>query len=217
MLTVYTAIYWWYDVPIPFVKQDMDCRFICFTDKQYYTEWDLVIKDFNLPDHLKSRYCKTHSHSLPFVKDWLSIWVDGNVVIDRPDFVSEIVKNYKWGFLCIKNDERGNIKEEMDILRTKERFQDQIGRMDKLEEFYKNEWYNYDNWLSRNCVVARENTLDIVEANRLWWDMILEYSYRDMLSMEYVSRKTKTPIHHLTWEWVQNKYMHTRYHLNLKY
>jgi hypothetical protein len=96
MLTVYTAIFNNYDELLPVIPQDVECQFILFTDRQRYTDqWKIVIKDFDgIPNHLKSRYIKTHSHSLLKVKDGISIRIDGNVIIKRPDFVSEIVRQY---------------------------------------------------------------------------------------------------------------------------
>jgi len=218
MITVYTAIYWAYDQLLPIVPQDIECQFIVFTDRQYYSkDRKVAIKDFNgIPNHLKSRYIKTHSHSLPFVKDDFSIWIDGNVVIKRPDFVRKIAEAYKGWILCLKNDERNSIAEEMDILFTKERFKDQRAKIEEQRDYYKNTGYGFDNWFSWNCIMARDNSPEVAKFNSIRRDHIIQYSYRDMLSMEYVSRYTHTPIHHLEWKWVDNEYMTTRFHLWLK-
>lgn len=214
MITVYSAIYWWYDQLMPIIKQDIECRFVLFTDRHYYSkDWQVVIKDFDgIPNHLKSRFIKTHSHTLLAGQ---TIWIDGNVIIDRPDFVRNIVEQYKWWVLCLQNDERNSIAEEMDILKTKDRFQDQIKKIEQQREFYIKEWYKFDNWFSWNCVLMRDNTQDIARFNEMRWNQIIEYSYRDMLSMEFVSWYTKVPIYHLDWKWVNNGFMHTRYHLYL--
>lgn len=216
MITIYTAIFDNYDELLPVIQQDIECRFILFTDRPRYTNQRGI--KINIPEvewlspHLKSRYIKTHSHTLI---DWPSIWIDWNVVIDRPDFVRTILEQYKWWFLCIKNNERNSIAEEMDILITKDRFKDDIDKIEEQRQAYIEDWYKFDNWLSWNCVLMRDNTEDVARFNELWWEQIQKYCYRDMLSMEYCSWKTWVPIHHLPWKWVFNDYMHTRYHHNL--
>lgn len=213
MITVYTAIFNWYDELLPVIPQDIACNFVLFTDRPRYTnQWKLHINIPELewlPPHLKSRYCKTHSHSLI---DWPSIWIDGNVIIKRPDFVRTILNQYEWWLLCLKNDERNSIAEEMDILWTKARFKDDVDKIEEQRQAYIEDWYKFDNGLSWNCILMRDNTPEIAKFNELWREEINKHCYRDMLSMEYCSRKTWVPIHHLPRVGVQNDYMNTRYH-----
>jgi len=213
-IIIYTAIYWNYDELLPIVPQDMECEFILFTDRPRYTkDRRVVIKDFQwIPNHLKSRYMKTHSHSLAWTNDWISIWIDGNVIIKRPDFVRTLVEAYKWWILCIKNDERDSIIEEMDNLKTRDRFKDQWDKIEEQRQFYIEDWYKFDNGFSWNSILVRDNSPDIAKFNELWWNQIIEYCYRDMLSMEYCAWKTWVSIHHLPREGRNNEYMEIWYH-----
>lgn len=213
MITIYTSIFNNYDELLPVIPQDIECNFILFTDRPRYTnQWWIKqnIPEIEwLPPHLKSRYIKTHSHTLI---EWPSIWIDWNVLIKRPDFVRTIVEQYKWWVLCLKNDERNSIAEEMDILITKDRFKNDIELIEKQKQNYINDWYKFDNWFSWNCIMMRDNTPEIAEFNELWRNEINKHCYRDMLSMEYCSWKTSVPIYHLPRVWVQNDYMWTWYH-----
>jgi hypothetical protein len=68
------------------------------------------------------------------------------------------------------------------------RFNDQHKWIDNQQKFYELEGYKYDNEFSWNMVLARADTPGNKECNELRRNMIIEYCYRDMLSMEYAIR-----------------------------
>lgn len=216
MLTIYTAIFNNYDELLPIPSQDIECRFILFTDRPWYTDvWGVKINIPEiewLPPKLKSGYIKTHSHSLI---DWPSLWIDGNIILKRPDTIGKIIEQHTKWILCFKHFERDNLEEELNHLIKLDIFD--TDKLKKQLEDYKKDWYKFDNWLSCSAVLYRENTPKIARFNEMRWKHLNKYSYRDQASMHYCAWKNGVPINYVKESFPDNIYIWYRYHAKIKH
>ena len=220
MITVYSAIYNNYDDLLAFPEQDIDCQFILFTDRPYYSAQRKMniyhSEEFDqVSDNLKARYIKTHSHILDWVKDWLSLWIDGNTIIKSPSTVRKIVENYKERILCFKHFERENVLEEMERLQSLEKFSWEKDKIEIQKKRYIADWYKFDNGLSCSGVMLRDNSRQTEEFNEMRRKEISENSVRDQVSMHYCAWKLWMIIDYFPREYPKNEYIWYRRHVHL--
>lgn len=178
-------------------------RFVLFTDslpfggkpvphkdKESKIAWELrpLVWKHPICSRRTSRFHKVNSHKLDLNAD-CTIWVDGSQRLKPVSLVTQLVNPLisRYSLASFKHPERTCVYQEMQACR-KYRKDNPILMRDQINA-YKLEGYPPYNGLVETACVLRKQTTQIEEFNRLWWDQICKYSYRDQLSFNYVAWK----------------------------
>lgn len=148
--------------------------------------WNVRKNPFNKLDGTRnSRYVKINPH-LVLQEYKYSFYIDANILVNNHNFfdtLEDIIKKDIKISIPL-HPERKCIYEEAKVI--KERYIDYPKLVKKQVSFLKSEGYPQDNELFENGLIFRQhNDDDIVKAQKLWWNMVINYSKRDQLSGVY--------------------------------
>lgn len=197
-IVIYTCLIGGYDeLLIPnFISPD--CDYVCFTDdeelikKAYVGPWKIEKLQFSELDNGKNnRWHKMHPHLL-FPNYESSLYIDSNVYFRTGkifEYISALPND------CIialsPHPERDCIYEEAKfVLEIK---LDKPEKVIPLVEKYRKEGFPEHFGLGENNVIFRHhNRLECIKLMDEWWNIFLEYSRRDQLSLFYLFWKNNT-------------------------
>ena len=192
--------------------------YVYFTDGKSTTPitgpWiPILLGDENLDNRRRSKRPKLNPHSIPMLLNWkYMIWIDGDMGIDRPEFVPEIMSYMENGFVVSPHfDARHCAYGEATIRPLKYANEP----LDEQCDFYRSEGFPEQYGLYECGVSARDLTNEKVkEVGELWHKQNLEWSYQDQVSFPYCLWKTGyTPdtlpqtFRNYNWVWIN---AHTR-------
>ena len=185
-----------------YVNPDWD--YVCFTDNQEHINqgqigiWEIRPLQFNELDNVRNnRWHKLNPHIL-FPEYGESIYIDPNINI-LTDFLFKLIRKKNLPFLepyhylntCI-------YQEYKDVLQAK---------LDKdsiiLEEFelIKKEGMPKRYGFGENNLLYRKHNLpEIAAIDNEWWNMVVNYSKRDQLSLAYILWKHNIKIKKMTFK-----------------
>ena len=189
---VFTAIFGRYDVlrEIPQEALEPDLfDYVCFTDL------DLESSSFKirkiLPDrapHLANRYYKILIDDLTKGKYQGSIYLDGNVTVKSklgglidPDFD-----------LIVHDHPRRCVYEEAKVVLKKKK--DSRANVKSWIKYLKREGFPKNQGLYWNGVLIRNHSEAMNHLCRSWWRLIVEYSYRDQLTLPYLLQRSSIKV-----------------------
>ncbi|MCD7782113.1 MAG: glycosyltransferase, partial [Methanosphaera sp.] len=189
-IAVYTAISGDYDEIVTPTHIEEDFDYICFTDNPNLVSdfWDIrPMEELDLDEIRKARRYKVLPHKYLDEYDY-SIWIDGNFDItgSLKDYIHEYSRNHK--LLAIKHEDRDCIYDEMEACLelekdTRETMESQINK-------YKSEGYPEHNGLVASGILFRDHhDRDVIKVMEDWYQEIVNHSYRDQLSFNYVCWK----------------------------
>lgn len=199
MITVFTAIFWKFDVLKLQPKQDIPVKFVCFYDeKPDMEDWAEEQREIRIDNRFKhlsnpirSKFFRTH----PFdFFDGDTIWIDGSWRLLRDDSVSFFVgrEDKSCVISTIKHPERSTIESEAKfcIDRVKYRWLPMLEQI----EFYKNIWYKDESWLSAVWLIFMKKNAGVISMlNFRWWEILLRWQM-DQLSFEFA--RWALPVQH---------------------
>ncbi|MBO7719581.1 MAG: DUF616 domain-containing protein, partial [Methanosphaera sp.] len=190
-MAIYTAVTGSYDEPVipSYVNEDFD--YICFTDNPNLKSdfWDIRLMDeSNLDDVRKVRSYKILAHKYLSEYEY-SLWIDTNIELtdDITDYIHKYSKNNK--LLAIKHIERDCIYDEARTCITSAKDTD-VDIINSQIEGYRNDSYPEHNGLISSGVLFRNhNDPEVIRLMEDWFSQLMEGSYRDQLSFNYVCHK----------------------------
>jgi hypothetical protein len=173
----------------------------------------ILLGDENLDNRRRSKRPKLNPHSIPMLLNWkYMIWIDGDMGINRPEFVPEIMSYMKNGFVASPHfDGRHCAYGEATIRPLKYKNEP----LDEQCDFYRSEGFPEQYGLYECGVSARDLTNPKVkELGELWHKQNLEWSYQDQVSFPYCLWKTEfepdvlpQTFRNYNWVWIN---VHTR-------
>ena len=198
---IYTCITGEYDDVCAHVFVDDTWEYVMFTDNQYllgmrrYMHWDIRPLEYKKQTNMKNaRWHKINPHKL-FPEYDYSLWIDGNIVVMKPEFFKRINCFIDNGArlvvplhpvrTCIY-DEAKTIKElKIDNKNTvnQEMFWLRLSRYPKTQG------------LNETCLMLRKhNDKKIRRIGKRWWRMVKNFSKRDQLAYNWAvwMQKEKT-------------------------
>lgn len=174
--------------------------------------------DFHLDNRRKSKRPKLNPHSIDILNNYkYFIWIDGEIEINNPNFVTEILSYMNNGFVasphpdaCVPNG-RYCAYGEATIRPAKYANEP----LDAQCEFYRSEGFPENYGLYACGVSARDMTNPKVkEFGELWHKQNMKWSYQDQVSFPYCLWKTglqpdvlPNSLYHMNWLSLNN---HTR-------
>ena len=166
---------------------DIDAEYVLFTDKETYvsgwTTKPLYYKASN--PILTARWHKINSHIL-FAKDASTIWIDGNQLPNGS--ATPILQSAPFG--VFRHPYRSCIYDE--AVKCKELGKDRSEVIERQMNRYRHEGYPSHNGLAETSCIYRFHNQLIKLINEKWWNQIINGSYRDQLSLNYVLWKVGT-------------------------
>ena len=137
-----------------------------------------------------ARFHKVNSHMLNLDAE-CTVWVDGSQKLKPISLSRQLVTPLasRYSLASFKHPERICIYQEMQACRKLKK--DNPLLMRNQINAYKTEGYPPYNGLVETACVFRKQTQQIAEFNKLWWDQISRYSFRDQLSFNYAAWKLK--------------------------
>ena len=195
---IYTCLTGGYDELLTPNFINPNCDYVCFTDdeklikKSYVGPWKIEKLQFSELDNGKNnRWHKMHPHLL-FPNYNNSIYIDANVNF-KTDKIFEYIRALPSDcFIALSpHPERDCIYDEAEIVLE--------GKLDKPEkvyplmEKYRAEGFPKHFGLAENNVIFRHhNHPECIKLMDEWWDLFLEHSRRDQLSLFYLFWKNNT-------------------------
>lgn len=193
---IYTCITGEYDDACAHVYVDDTWQYVMFTDNQYllsmdkYTHWTIRPLQYNESTNVKNARWHKINADLLFPEYDISLWIDGNIVIMRPEFFERLEKFIRRGDkICIPpHPERRCIFDEAEKI--KELKIDNKNTVNQEMRRLKFSGYPRGNGLNETCVMLRRhNDTQIKRVQRKWWRMVRDYSKRDQLSYNWAAWK----------------------------
>lgn len=188
-IVIYTCITGDYDQVIE--KDRIEgCDYYYISDKKqddvsFYEYIDIndVLPEENLDGTRKNRYCKINAHKL-FPNYKYSIYHDGNIEIKNG--IEKYIKELPYTkLITMLRSAYSNPYAE--ALRCMKHGRDDESRFIAQVEKYWNEGLPEDFGLLNPCVMVRQHNHPICKKlMEQWWDEVLNYSRRDMVSLPYV-------------------------------
>lgn len=205
---VYTAVFGGYDALKQPAQQDETCEFICFTDAPISSRpnsWRIIhIKtDPRLSPRMQAKQFKLLSHRIfpggrlawryaPFTRRHsadLSIWIDASVQIKSAGFVRDLRAGLgarDWAMFV--HPDRDCLYEEARVSAAMVKYRG-LPVIQQVEA-YRSIVPQHGGLYACTTIVRREPARELIRnANELWWQENLKWTYQDQLSLPYVLRK----------------------------
>jgi hypothetical protein len=166
--------------------------------------------DAHLDNRRRSKRPKLDPHSIEVLNKYkYFIWIDGEIEIYNPNFVSEILSYMKNGFVASPHpDALGNPGRHCAYGEATIRPLKYVNEpLDAQCEFYRSEGFPEDYGLYACGVSARDMTNPKIKAlGALWHKQNLDWSYQDQVSFPYCLWKTElqpdvlpNSLYHMNW------------------
>ena len=168
--------------------------YVCYTDQKTTSDfWEIR----PIPESVKkydnkriNRYIKLHPHEF-FPEYGISVYIDGNVDIrgDLENYLNTNCRDNSISLFIGKHPKRDCIYDEAkEVVKIKK---DTADNVDPQIERYEKEGFPKKFGLTQNCIVIRRhNDRKCIETMNVWWNEVLNGSYRDQLSLFYALWKT---------------------------
>jgi hypothetical protein len=188
-----TAVTGGYDYAIDSLKID-GCDYIYFTDGKadysYPSPWNVVLLgDEHLDNRRRSKRPKLNPHSIPILNNYkYMIWIDGDMGIINPNFVSEIFSYMNNGFVASPHFDGRKCAYGEATIRPEKYAKEPL---DEQCAFYISEGFPTEYGLYECGVSARDlSNPKVKELGELWHNQNLTWSYQDQVSFPYCLWKT---------------------------
>lgn len=185
-----------------------DVQYVLYTDRpdlaasnkseQYLVEstgvtWELrpLLWKHPLCQRRTARWHKVNSHLVS--KADYSMWIDGSQCVKRIMPYQQLILPYMKGqtIATFKHPERICVYQEMNACAKLKK--DNVKLMRRQMLHYRSKGYPVFNGMVETACVIRENCKEVTNFNKLWWDQIQKYSYRDQLSFNYAAWELDMP------------------------
>lgn len=208
-ICVYTCITGNYDNLIEINNIEEGIDYICYTNNKEIKSktWKVeYIQDDNLTNVQLARKIKILG-TPKLTKYDVVVWIDGRIYFEKSikDFIKKYVDLKNYDLVGFKHFCRNSINNEMIANYEIEKID--IAGLNKLDKFYKKEKFPDNCGLIETTLLFRNfNNIKLNQAMQDWFNMILEYSYRDQLSFNYVEWKNKLKVKYLDINIWDNEY-----------
>ena len=217
-IAVITAIYGNYDnLKIQKINHKDKVDWYCFTDNKNISSdfWKIITTPYHIQNNrdtykkyknnynninekkiynmMCAKYYKAKTHEIDILSDYdYYIWIDGSIIL-RPNFISNIIdiiqKNDYPNLIQFKHSERDNIKDEVKLSVTMDKYKTQD--LQKQYDQYKKDGYPDSNGLFENTIIIKKKDDSINWLFDEWWIHNLQYSYQDQISLPYLMWKLR--------------------------
>jgi hypothetical protein len=187
---IYTSLVGAYDTLLQprYIHPDFD--YICFSNNVLQAEagiWNIRRIPYSHPDKTRhSRYVKLNPHKV-LQTYTCSLWIDANIEIMDETIYNRAIHLINAGSLIaqVQHAERDCIYE--DIACCIRASKDKEAMLCQQYRFLKQAGYPAHYGLSENNIIYRQhNEKPVVEISENWWQLYLQFSKRDQLSLYYV-------------------------------
>jgi hypothetical protein len=213
-IAIYTAVYGGYDVLKDPVQQDVDCDFLCFTDRpiETATRWRVVVRPVPALHHprMQAKWFKLMNHKI-FPNGRLglrygrrlqerrrydaTIWVDASLSIRGGAFAREVSCLTRDGAVAVyAHPDRDCIYDETDVSLTMPKYRNLPLR--EQVEAYRRDGHPSHAGLYACGIIGRKAPGSPLQQSfdTAWWHENEHLSYHDQLSFAFLARRMGLPI-----------------------
>jgi hypothetical protein len=180
MIVCYTSIYGGYDTLKPHPNVPWVNRWVCYTDDPTLScdGWDVEHEPARFAHpRLSAKWRKCHPPEAQ-----LSIWIDGSMVVNDPQFFAEMVGllvKHEWAMFA--HPERVSLMAEAAV-------SEQMVKYHGLPvaaqaAYYIDKWGWPDNVLWASTTMGRRHTPEVLQAGAAWFAENEHWTYQDQLSL----------------------------------
>ena len=180
---IYTIHFGGYDAPHEPVKSE-GWDYIMFTNRTDIKSevWDVRHVTTPLPNYLAARYVYINSHLfVPKEYDY-SLMVGGQIHINGD--LNNLDIDFGADFNMMKHPCRTCIYQEAEIIQ-KENIDKSLNFISQMAK-YRKDGFPKDYGLNACGIIGRQNNQLTTVFEKEWWNQVLQGSYRDQLSFDYV-------------------------------
>ncbi len=185
-IVIYTAIQGDYDDLKDPLFIDPNITYVCFTDNKNVKSdiWNIKYIDESVDSALSIRKYKVLPH-LYFKEFETSVWVDGNLLIQKD--IRKFIKKYGRGsdFLCFPHDQRRCIYDEgAEVIRLRRAPKSAV--IQQMAYYLQNYYPENNGLLWCGFMVRNHNNSKLIKVMEEWWEQINRFSKRDQISLPYI-------------------------------
>lgn len=184
-MTVYTAIIGPYETLKEPLIITPGWTYLCFTDQDFVSKnWEIRKIEPTMGNRLTARLIKIMAHS--FVFDDFSMWVDGSFQINC-DLDKWVAEHFQSPMTCIKHPIRTCVYEEAEACLKNKR-----GGTENLKQqvsYYRDQMLPPYNGLIQSGILMRENTKQVRDFCRVWFNQVVMWSMRDQVAFAFAAFK----------------------------
>lgn len=192
-ICVYTVVFGDYDdVKTPIIiDKNLNIDYVCFTDKKDLKDTVFKMRYINRTKNAsrKAREIKIKGHK--YLKGYdLLIWMDGSMRIIGS--LKELIEPFvvcNYDIAMIKHWTRECLYDEAAVVRNAK--MDKADLIDKQIAKYRAEKFPQKFGLSATGIFVRWTTINMNAVMDDWYDQIVNFSFRDQLSYDYIRWKHK--------------------------
>lgn len=216
-ICVITAIYGNYELKChPFVKQNVECDFICFTDNQNIESngWIINTHPYHLQNKYKnyvnsydnnkhsfntSKYYKTQFIYIDILNKYdYIIWVDGTIEIKTEYFVNKLLQHKEYTVTLFTHLDNYNMFEETIIGLTLDKYINPLflNQNQPIQDLFTQYLYYLNNGCNNNItsfnttiMLFNISSIELTMLLSMWYSHIIKYSTQDQLSFLYCNYK----------------------------
>ena len=209
-MTVFTAIFGPYDdLKEPFFVTP-GWKYVCFTDQDFKSDvWEIrKVPIQRLGARKTARYYKIMFHE--HIEDEYSLWVDGTFFINCD--LDRWWRRFKEPFTTVAHPFDKCVYVEIESC--KRGGKGRLNTLNSQKAFYSYQRLPKNNGLIASGVLMRQNTPEVREFCKLWWEQVQAYSERDQIAFAYVNFKVPNAHHSIEWNYTkETEFIHVP-HLN---
>ncbi len=183
---IYTSIFGDYDDLKNHVEQNIDCDFLHFSAPH---------EELGDNPRLQSKYYKILPHRLlgnGMGYDY-TIWIDGSIRIESPNFAEYFVSQAKDSWAMFKHSWRDCLFQEIAEAHSMAKYADQP--MIEQGQAYMDDGMPFNAGLYSCGMICRNaKNLEVMALGEMWWREILKWGIKDQVSLPYVLRKNNSTV-----------------------
>lgn len=214
-ICIYTCITGEYDSvkELNFKEKNVDYYLFTNNKKISSDDWDVVYVENDGLDNIRlARKIKILGH--PILKKYdIVVWIDGSIYLkcEITKFLKKYFYSNKYSFVGFKHQARDCIYDECKAC-IKHKKEDKEVIL-KQVQFLKKAGYPTHNGLLESTVIVRNfNDEKVVETCKIWFDMVVHYSFRDQLSFNYAAYVAKLNFKMIDLDVFNNDYFGSKVH-----
>lgn len=214
-ICVYTCITGNYDDLHEIEMPEKNIDYYCFTNNKNLKSrtWKIIqIEDKNLDNIRLARKIKILGHKKINRHYEIAVWTDANVIWQKP--ISQFVDQYlqENPFAIFKHHSRNTIYDEaMACLKF---HKDTKTIILKTLNFYHSKNFPDDNGLCESTVfIKKPHDAKVMDMEKIWFNMIKNYSRRDQLSFNYAAWKSNLKFDYINLNVWDNPWFNTNQHI----
>lgn len=187
-VAIFTALFGDYDNGLPQVEQDIDVRWLAFTDgPDFPAPWQTIRVEQEGPC---ARLAAKRYKCLAPLEEWQTIWIDANTEIISPTFTREVLAQLHDGIALFAHPNRDCIyREGVASIRLAPEKYAHLPIREQVAEYREGGYPEHGGLFACGTIARDHDAPKIAELGRRWLHECVKWTYQDQLSFPVVCRQ----------------------------